>query len=172
MAISSLVGSVRVSSLRIGRRSPYSRILRKLPVLLLLLLARPAHAQTSLTINTHWADGAKCSCTVIVKQTNANGTTTQVFEGVTDSTGHLTASLNLQVQGVYSLSVSSNAYDIPVFSLPFSTGLVSALPLKSATLNLVFNRPSVNGTPIPCCNLPATYTAPTLASGTAVQFGI
>jgi hypothetical protein len=141
-------------------------------LLLLFLAARPVHAQTALNINTHWSDGVKCTCTITIKQMNANGTTTTVYQGVTDNSGHLTGTANLQVQGVYSLSISSNAYGIPLFSLPFSTGLVAALPIKSATLDFVFTRPSVNGVPIQCCSVPATYTKPSLAAGTDVQFGI
>ena len=172
MAKFSLVAGVRVSSRLSALRSTYSRILWTLPVLLLVSLAPLVHAQTALNISTHWSDGAKCICTITIKQMNADGSTTTVFHGVTDDSGHLTSSANLQVQGVYSLSVSSNGYGIPVFSLPFSTGLVAALPLKSATLNLVFTRPSVNGQAIPCCTLPANYTPPSLAAGTNVEFGI
>ena len=172
MAKSCLVAGVRVSSVFITQRFRCSSMLRALPALLVLLAAWPAHAQTALSINTHWADGAKCTCTVTIKQMNSNGTTTTAFQGVTDDTGHLGGSANLQVQGVYSISIASNSYGIPLFSLPFSTGLVAALPLKSATLNLVFSRPSLNGQPIPCCTAPANYTPPTLAAGTSVQFGI
>ena len=166
MAKLSLVGRIRVSPRLAVRTWHYAF------ALLLLIAARPASAQTALSVNTHWADGQKCTCTIIVKQMNANGSATQIFEGVTDSTGHLSGSLNLQVQGVYSISVSSNAYGIPLFSLPFSTGLVASLPLRSANLDLVFSRPSLNGQPIQCCALPASYTRPSLASGTGVQFGI
>ena len=188
MAKFSLVARVRVSRLlsapqslflcrqSISRNAPGGKVRRgicsKLLVLLLLLSAKPAHAQTTLSVNTHWADGLKCSCAIVIKQMNANGSTTQIFQGVTDESGHLSASVNLQVQGVYSLSISSNAYNIPLFTLPFSTGLVAELPLKSAALNFVFTRPSVNGQPIQCCALPANYTKPALASGTGVQFGI
>lgn len=187
MAKFSLVARVGVSKLLsalqlhlLGRRSmsgevPNTKFVRattRALILLLLLGAKPAHAQTTLNINTHWADGLKCTCTIVVKQMNANGTTTQIFQGVTDDSGRLSGSVNLQVQGVYSLSISSNAYNIPLFTLPFSTGLVAELPLKSATLNFVFSRPSVNGQPIQCCALPANYTKPALASGTGVQFGI
>ena len=162
------------SILRFQRGAVGSRGARfvKLLFLPLLLIATSLHAQTALTVNTHWADGAKCSCTITVKQINGDGSTTQVFQGVTDSTGHFSGTLNLQVQGVYSLTVFSNAYRISVFSLPFSTGLVTGLPLKSATLNFVFTRPSVNGQSIACCTLPASYSAPSLADGTSVQFGI
>ena len=173
MAKLSLVAGVGVSTLSLARRSQCSNTLWKLPVLLLFLAAaRPVHAQTTLNINTHWADGLKCTCTVTIKQMNANGSTTNVYQAVTDETGHLSGSANLQVQGVYSLTISSNAYGIPLFSLPFSTGLVAALPVKSATLNFVFTRPSVNGVPLQCCSVPANYTPPSLAAGTSVQFGI
>jgi hypothetical protein len=172
MAKISLVARVPVSSPFAAQRFTCSHILWTLPVLLLLSAAPSVHAQTALTINTHWSDGLKCACTITIKQMNSNGSTTTVFQGVTDDTGHLSASANLQVQGVYSLNVSSNAYGISLFSLPFSTGLVAALPLKSATLNFVFTRPSVNGQPIQCCTLPASYTPPSLAAGTNVQFGI
>jgi hypothetical protein len=141
-------------------------------VVSVLLMATPVQGQTVLTVNTHWADGYKCACTITIKQVNADGSTTQVFQGVTDSNGHLGATVNLQMQGIYSLSVFSTAYGIPVFSLPFSTGLVTGLPVKSATLNFVFNRPSANGQQIQCCALPANYTPPSLASGTDVEFGI
>lgn len=173
MAKLSLIASVGVSTLPSVRQSRHSNTLWKLPLFLLLFAAaRPVNAQTALTINTHWADGAKCSCTITIKQMNANGSTTTVYQGVTDDIGHLSGSANLQVQGVYSLSISSNAYGIPLFSLPFSTGLVAALPLKSATLNFVFTRPSLNRVPIQCCTVPASYTPPSLAAGTSVQFGI
>jgi hypothetical protein len=135
-------------------------------------LAGPVRGQTTLTVNTHWADGTKCACTIVVKQLSANGSTTNVFQGVTDANGHLSALVDLQVTAAYSLSITSNAYGIPVFSLPFSTGLVSALTVKSATLNFVFTRPAVNGQPIACCILPTTYTPPALASGTGVEFGL
>jgi hypothetical protein len=137
-----------------------------------LVCARGAVAQTSLVVNTHWADGAKCGCTVQVIQNNADGSQLQIFRGVTDDTGHLAGSVTLDVQGVYTLKIFSNAYGIPVWSLPFSTGLVAPLVLQSATLNLVFTRPSVNGQPIPCCTVPVNYTPPTLATGTNVAFGI
>lgn len=166
MAKLSLVGRIRVSPLLAVRGWRYAI------AVLLLIAASPVHAQTVLTVNTHWADGLKCACTIVVKQMNADGSTTQIFEGVTDTIGHMSGSVNLQAQGVYSLSISSNAYHIPLFSLPFSTGLVASLPLKSAVLNFVFSRPSVNGQPIACCSLPANYTPPALASGTGVQFGI
>lgn len=172
MAKFCLVAGVRVPSVFRFQRFRSSSVLQVLPALFLLLAARPTQAQTALTINTHWADGAKCTCTITIKQMNSNGTTTSVFQGVTDDTGHLSGSASLQVQGVYSISIASNSYGIPLFSLPFSTGLVAALPLKSATLNLVFSRPSLNGQPIPCCTAPANYTPPTLAAGTSVQFGI
>jgi len=188
MAKPFLVGRVRVSTflpLRRRRGSPQPSLpggvprrrnaavtLTKLLALLLLLAAKPTHAQTTLTVNTHWADGLKCSCLVTIKQMNADGSTTQVFEASTDNTGHLSTSVTLKVQGVYSLSVYSWFYQIPVFSLPFSTGLVAELPLKSATLNLVFTRPLLNGQPIMTPGTPAHYAAPTLASGTGVQFGI
>jgi hypothetical protein len=162
------------STLRLKRTTCINRgdALTKRVILFFLLAAGPVHAQTALTVNTHWADGVKCSCTITVKQINADGSTTQVFQAVTDYSGHLSTTINLQVQGVYSFSVSSNAYGIPLLSQAFSTGLVTASPLKSATLNFVFARPSVNGQPIGCCALPANYTAPSLADGTSVQFGI
>jgi hypothetical protein len=172
MAKFSLVAGVRVPSVFRIQRFRCSSMLRALAVLFVLLAARPAQAQTALSINTHWADGAKCTCTITIKQMNSNGTTTTVFQGVTDDTGHLSGSSNLQVQGVYSIGIVSNSYGIPLFSLPFSTGLVAALPLKSATLNLVFSRPSLNGQPIPCCTVPANYTPPALVAGSSVQFGI
>lgn len=145
-------------------------------LLLFCLTAVPAKAQSGLTVNVHWYDGVKCTCTAVLSQrvfkTDGTFTDTQVFTGSTDVNGHLTTTTSLDPAKLYWLTIHSDWYGIDVFSGGFQSGLFSPLPVQVVTFNLILTRPTLNGQILPGPGVPTGYSPPAIAPRTGFMVGL
>jgi hypothetical protein len=149
--------------------------MRKLALAFVLLIcAASARAQTALTLDVHWTDGAKCSCSLTITQKGTGGLPDQmVFNGTTDATGHLATSVTMNPLQTYEMAIKSLSYGVVVFDGQMTSGFVTLLPLKFIKAWLVLTRPSVNGVALaPGSVVPSGATMPEAATGTNISSGI